>query len=189
MWSKIDLNKQNLTAIVFFLYLFPILLLSIYGLGQMPQSSTWNLFSMGLLVGIVGSILLFWMMNSWSSTLKVNVEPVLISSENKTIETPNEHSELFEKMSTQSTDLQRISLENEQAQRKVVSALLELESYKKKSTDEIQQRERRIQDCQDMLMEQSALINTQKVQITKLEEREKELAFEVKTLLKLTKEG
>jgi hypothetical protein len=195
MFSEQNLTKQNITAVVFFLYLFPIILLSIYGLGEMPPNSNWNIFAIGLFGGIVGSITLFWLMHSWSEALKKSIEPVLdapktVSSIKDVVENEkesSEHSDLFARMSLQSTDLQRLSQENEQSQKKVELALQELDSYKNKSNNEIQQREKKIQDCQNMLLEQSALIDKQKIQITKLEEREKDLTFEVKTLLKLTK--
>lgn len=173
-------SKQNIIALVFFLYLFPIVLLTIYCLSIMPSNSSWGVFSIGLFGGILGSICFFWVLQNWSKTLSPQVS-------NQAPIHSNDHEQLLVKINTQSEDLQRIRQESEQGQVRVQSALQELETYKERSNSELRQREELLKECQSTLLEQRSLIEKQQHKISQLETRERELSFEVKTLLQLTK--
>src|SRR6185437_3899138 len=141
-------TQQNIVAIIFFLYLFPVLLLTVYSLGSMPPNSSWSIFAIGLFGGAAGSLVLYWLLDRWSKTaLQVNEQPVysaplpipLVPTAEQTDQ--SEHSELLGRIQSQSDDLLKVRKENEQCQQRVQQALNELETYKNRSLEELQRRE------------------------------------------------
>lgn len=180
-------------------YLVPIIALSTYRAYILPKGSDWAVFSIGLLIGCIGSVWLYWRM----CALESNGEPQLSMA--KTSETAvesapptTEHSQLeaiaeeWEKKYTQlqieaqshHENLRQLQHEKEQSHHLTNKLQQELETYQQTLQKQLQQKETQLQECQQTISEHCELIAKQAETIKELEGREQELNYEIKTLLR-----
>lgn len=62
-------NRQFLTAAVIIFYLVPLLFFSILGMSVMPHYKSWTLFSLGLLLAVIGTFALTLLLYYWEQSL------------------------------------------------------------------------------------------------------------------------
>jgi hypothetical protein len=196
------LTRTKLALIIVMLYLFPIVLLSAYSLGLMPSNSSWNIFSIGLLSGFSGSGILYVLICQWERKIrfeKLSRAPII---KQETLPKPlsldegiqeellNEwqinQSKLLAEIQAKEMDLQRAYQDQEQCHQHKLLAVQELEIYKKSVQDQFQQKDRLLKDFQQTIEAQNEYIEQQRQQIAALESREKDLSYELKTLLHVT---
>lgn len=192
-------SYQSIVGIVFFLYLAPVVLLSFYSLGMMPLNDSWNIFSMGLIMSITGSLYLFWLLHKRMGHQVVEREespPVPVIAPEVNIVQPNSQNEeqaalltqLSNELQTKNSELQYLYGQVEEFQQRLQTAKNEVEIERVHVQEFLEQQELCSMKYQAKILEQDALIKRQQESMEELEERNRELSYEIKTLLTLTRE-
>lgn len=200
--------KSSLTTafIVLTCYLIPIILISSYSLAFMPLKDSWNLFSFGSIAGIIGAIALFIQITLWNSSsekpalpepifqsplptaLEIPSEPSeeQIQLQESVVEWENKYHQLLNELQSHEKELQDSIQDKEQYQLDLEISVKEQETYRKASEEQLQYKEGLIQECLQTAREQRSLIEKQQQHIANLEHKERELHYEIKTLLQLS---
>lgn len=67
MKEKRTITKYSLVFAVAVGYFLPVLALTFYSNTLVGHTLAWNLFSVGISTGLLGSLLFLWMLSKWSS--------------------------------------------------------------------------------------------------------------------------
>ena len=62
-------NRQFLSAAVIIFYLIPLLFFSVLSMAIMPHYKSWTLFSLGLLLAVIGTFALTLLLYYWEQSL------------------------------------------------------------------------------------------------------------------------
>ncbi|MBA3956926.1 MAG: hypothetical protein H0X51_00825 [Parachlamydiaceae bacterium] len=197
-------NRADIAAVILIVYFLPIIALSGYGVSLMPLKQGWNLFSIGIAGSFIGSLALFIMICRWNALRTPTEAPVAqeiesIAEEIEPTDIPvTDHleqaiTEWQQKYESQLTELQRKEEElrqfqetQEQTQQQQTLISQELETYRNASEEQLQFKEQTLQESQQLVREQRAQIEKQQQHIAFLESKERDLHYEIKTLLQLT---
>lgn len=203
--------RLAITVVIF--YLIPLLLLSLLGQELMPQSSTWMLFSVGLVMSLVGSIILFTCIYRWELSLFYDLKKFFEERNPKVallpkIEVPQEpkidsamqerfiaeavsawqskNVQLGSELEEKEITMQKLMNEKEEAQHELQAIVHQFTSFQQGVQLQIEQKDRLIAQNQQAVAEQRALIEKHQQHISLLESKEKDLSYEIKTLLQLS---
>jgi hypothetical protein len=193
-------TRASMAAAIIFFYLLPILVLSAYSLGLMPANSSWSIFSIGLVAGLCGAGILYILLCQWESSLRDKLtsevivkkkipeppKPVAPEQNFQFEELQTRQSKLMADIQAKEDDLQRAHQDQEQCHYHMQQAIQELEVYKNSTLEQFQQRDQLLKDYQLTIEAQKEMIEQQQQQINALESREKDLSYELKTLLQVT---
>lgn len=190
--------RRNISVIILLLYLLPVVLLSAFSLGMMPANDSWNIFSIGLLMGLCGTLILFWLMFYWENTLgkglenQTNEHPFTHSFPlNRDVTTDHvgdqqPHTELLNEMELQTEQLHLFQKEKEEWQQHIEMITTELANFKESSQTQLHQKDQLLKEALQTIQEQLNTIDQQLHQINVLENIQKELKYEIKTLLQFS---
>jgi DNA-binding protein H-NS len=64
-------NRQFLSAAVIFFYLIPLLFFAVLGIAIMPSTKSWTLFSLGLLLAVIGTLSLTLLLYYWEQAIEI----------------------------------------------------------------------------------------------------------------------
>jgi hypothetical protein len=78
-----------------------------------------------------------------------------------------------------------LSEEKDSVQRQLQATIEEFAFYKKVVHEQVQQQDQLIKKCQDAILEQQTLVENKQQQIAALESKERDLMYEIKTLLQV----
>lgn len=191
-------RRYSILLAILLSYLVPILILSTYRAHILPQSSDWTVFSLGLLMGCVGSVCLFWQMQEWetqenqplaasaaSEAVAESVpEPEVVQSAEPSEDWEKKYSQLLEGTQNHQENMRQLQQDNENSQRMANDLQKELEELRNSMYEQLKQKDVELQDRQQALLEQRTVITKQEEAISALESREQELNYEIKTLLR-----
>lgn len=197
MSQDTGISRHTVAAATLICYLVPIFFLSAYSLME-----SWFLFSMGLACGGMGSGSLFLLLCRWElawrreaqglalttsdpSRLSSMQQEFISSEQGYREECQKQYSQLLAETELQNRSIQVLQDEKEALQRQMQSIMQELTSYKTAVHEQMQQKDAMIKGCHDRLMEQQSLLESKQKQIQSLESKERDLIYEIKTLLKL----
>lgn len=189
-------SRYSITVAIILLYLIPVSILSGYSLNLMSLNRSWNLFSLGLMMAACGSIALFLMMSRWSNDVQKETVPsnlpenIEISEENMPEGEITNWQQKYDQLQLELTkcqeDIQKILQEKEHSLKREEIAIQELETYRNAVEEQLQHKERLLQESQHLGREQRSLIEKHQQQISILESKERDLHYELQTLLQLT---
>lgn len=173
--QRLENKRYSLAALILILYLIPILLLTGYRMRLMPAQGSWSLFTIGLLSGISGTAILCVLLIRW--------ENWIITLTTKTPEQDKAAAAILEELKlahekAQSVLQEELTAKMEEFQ-KLHALIHDLEDTK---NIHLQNEE----NYQKTIREQQGDIEQQKQQIELLENKEKELQYEINTLLQVS---
>lgn len=221
-------SRSSFILVIVALYLLPIVGLSAYSLGLMPLNSSWGLFSLGLTMAMCGSVLFFFMLHRWESSLMNQRPPhheiqkrLNSSAEIQRVFPPAEllpehpvpaplptpapdpleqerliqaaveawqrkHTQLLTELSAKEEAHQELLQEHEKIQRQLQAAVHELSTFQDGVHIQLEQKDQQIAQHQHTIADQRSLIEKHQQHIGILESKERDLSYEIKTLLQLT---
>lgn len=208
--KSFDNSRASLILAIVLFYLFPIVLLSGYTMGFIATEMRWKLFSVGLLSGTIGSCILFIVIYRWEQNLRQRLVSALRSSQN-IVEHPDpekeqelqrllneklikdalaplqsKHDKMKVDISLKDEELMQALEERKGLQSQILMIRGELDSYRDKMQIQLLQEQQQNLEHQKVIKEQQTLIGTLQQQISSLEIKEKELSYEIKTLVNLS---
>lgn len=192
-------------------YLLPVLLLTAYTATLLSANDRWQLLSIGLLCTASGTLLLLLLIRRWEGQLLDNTpqRPVTPTSPLPTVaiatavdqdavskeverlqETLNISQQLQENLSrelqTAKNAHQRLMHDKEELQQRCEGLEQNLEIQKEHTADQLRIRDAQLQESQQTVTDQQALLEKRQKQITSLENSVRDLKYELKTLIDLT---
>lgn len=105
----------------------------------------------------------------------------------KLTESQMQHMQLIAEIDLKNNAIATLYEEKENLERHIQSILQECSSYKNAVQEQVQQQEALIKKCQEAFLEQQLLVENKKQQIANLESKERDLMYEIKTLLQIVK--
>lgn len=197
MSQDAGISRQTIAATTLICYLVPTLFLSAYSLIE-----SWFLFSMGLACGGIGTGILFLLLCRWEqawrrasqgimltasvpSRLSPMQQELFTSEQCHLEECQKQYAQLLTEVDIKSRLIQVLQDEKDALQRQVHTLMQEFSSFKATVHEQMQQKDAMIRGCRDSLAEQQALVESKQKQIQSLEIKERDLMYEIKTLLKL----
>lgn len=191
-------NRYSIAGAIAVLYLLPIVILCAYTMDFIAGSMSWKFFSIGLIITSIGSTILFILM----CRLETSAEPIaeqlnsdklseVIPSNDQSMqesltEWKQKHGESVKEALSYKEGLQQAVKEKENYQQEWQQASKELATYKNAAEEQLQYKERILQECQQTAREQRTLIEKHQQHIALLESKERDLHYELQTLLQLT---
>lgn len=200
---------------IFFLYLIPVIALSAYGLDSMAAEQNWSLFSVGAILAIVGSLIFYFILHRWETSFSHELQQYTVEEKAESIPTPVQQTisreidpaerlekerlmqevSLLKKQQEQlrideselENELAQLLKENERLQEQLQTATHELASFQQGIQLQLDQKDQLALRHQQTIAEQRDLIERHQQHITILQSKEKDLSYEIKTLLQLTK--
>jgi hypothetical protein len=206
-------TRSRLILTIAALYFIPVIALSYYSLELMPYSDGWTIFSIGLFIALVGSIAFFLRLHRWETNLFHDLketfhkalppveptpivvhEPVPISDpidqerliEEAVSEWQQKHTVLVSEVAEKDSELENLHSEMEQLQHQLQVVTHEFSSFQRGVQIQIEQKEELISQLKQTSNEQRLLIEKHQQHIAILETKEKDLSYEIKTLLHLS---
>lgn len=198
-------TRYQILLTVIVLYLLPLSLLSLLG------SSSWELWSLSLLLMLGSSLLLFVIMKQWEHNLEAETEAKYAPSESPmqlvdvaALEEASEKCWQLEDLLATSVR-QKDSLEQELAERRdeILSLIKEKErafkqidqimhefnQFKEASEEKLEQNNIFLGEYQQTIHEQRSVIEAKQQQIEHLDGKVRDLTYEIKTLLQLAEKS
>lgn len=183
-------RRNSIAGPLLFFYLLPVILLSWYSLERMPPTSSWKIFAIGLLTASCGCLVLYLLMsqNQVVSIKEVQEVPVMPDTEQQEVdaETKRQNEHLAQANESLNTDLTNIKQEYEMLKNQHQQILQEHESYRQGIEAQLHRKDEILQGSHHLMREQKTLIDKHVQHIAFLENKERDLHFELKTLLQAT---
>lgn len=199
-------SRASLVMAIEMLYLLPIVMISGFSLKLMPLNSSWKLFSIGLLLSVCGSCLLFFLIKNWETTLREQLEshakqlrPIIpkVEKDPEDIQQKIKEAEAvlnqeIEKLTTQlalkDEELHQAFEEKKNLQDQILSIRQELENYQTIMRNQVATEKEQNIENQRVISNQQRQIENQLEKISQLETKVHDLSYEIKTLVCLSKE-
>lgn len=203
-------RRQGVLGAILLCYFLPLVLVNVFGLFV---KNGWFLFSFGLFIAILGTIIFFLRLFYWEmkngteialvvpikeekklqadsskaiAERKVEVQPIVENAFQKDLsDCQIQQVQLLKEIEEKNNAFQLLCSEKEQLARHIQSILQEFSSYKSTMQEQIQQKEILIREGKEALLAQEALVEKLEQQIESLESKELDLTYEIKTLLQL----
>lgn len=183
---------------------------------HMPLSKRWSMVSFGLLMGGIGTLVLFWISIQWENAFRKipvlntpftpqleippplsqihTLDPPKTSENNRDLEAAlktleNQLTETQAKLAAKSEENQKNLQDNQRYQRQAELVLQEFAQFKKNAQEQLEHRALLIADSQQTIAEQRAAVEKKQQQIGLLESKVRDLTYEIKTLLQLAEIG
>lgn len=180
-------SRYTAAFTILFLYLFPLLLIS-----SSYLSKSWDRFSLGLLVASFGTCLLFLLLFRREKTLqykeaippsrKIDDVPPLLESPVARVEEDLLKQQEFEKLKE---EVEHLELDKRALQKQLDQVSHELEVCHQTFQEQSERKETAYRELQQALSEQRAIVERHQQHISILETKERDLHYEIKTLLQL----
>lgn len=161
------IKRRNYTAIIFFLYLGAISLLSLFSMGIFTPERSWPIFGFGLFLASFGALCCHLILKKWEDETSKHLKS-LSHIQQKTEHAPFSPCEDSETLSKISKIEEEFALYQTQAQEEIDRKSVLLSEYQK------------------TINEQRSVIEKKQLQISEFEEKIKDLNYDLNTLLELT---
>lgn len=203
-------TRYRLIPSILFFYLLPILCLSAYSLSLSSEERSWSLFALGLIISFCGSTLLYLLLVRWESSLTPHQEPVAAAKippppipeptiivkepdpkeQERLIEEAvtmwqQKNNELSHELTERQTELLQMRKDYENVQHQLQSIKHEYATFQDGVLIQLDQKDQQISQHLQTLLEHRTLIEKHQQHISLLETKEKDLSYEIKTLLHL----
>lgn len=208
-------HSLNILLALLICYLFPIILFSIYSMSLIPLNDSWKLFVYGLVGGILAALTLYILINrsllpqqeeslseGQSEVKEKTVQTSPASSEwadqalslkesishleEKCVALEQRCDELKAELIEKNEALEQEKKEQEICREHLVIAKQEFFTYQQACEEQLKSKELFVQECQHSFREQRLQIDKLQQHIAFLENKERDLHYEIKTLLQLT---
>jgi len=206
-------SRFSIILISLICYFLPVILFTGYGASYLSTDRRWWIFSIGLLMAMGGTAALFGLLCRWSDELKrylKNEERQIKATlqslsekatsqpsvnqdnsykqelQDKIVEWQSIQTKLNQDIADRDSALQTYSQEQEVYQNKILMLSKEFANYKNQSEQQIEQQNNVIIECQKTIAEQRVNIEKQLQHIANLENKERDLHYEIKALLQYT---
>lgn len=184
-------------------YLFPTVLLSTYTMHLLPLQESWQIFSYGIVGGILGALFLFILMIRAEPKVEVKKEiiekgPIFEeplddeqAQEMTLLKEANDNwekkwVELQSQLSVKNEEIEQANKRADLLQEQLQVSKLELATFQKACEEQLQAKELFVQESQQASREQRVQIEKLQQHIAFLENKERDLHYEIRTLLQLT---
>ncbi len=195
------LSSFTVSAIIFLFYFLPILSLS---LGARYSNDGWSIMNVGLLVASTGSFLLYFLFQKWMETLEG--EAVKLASSLEKSVTPADHTSCFsqmaaiqQKLEEQLKNYTQLQQDHEQLCEQHLRTIKEKEvgedeakklqkefNYFKEKTHEQSHHQQNLElEHQQIIAELRDTVDKKQQYVLQLENKTRDLNYELKTLIKL----
>lgn len=200
------MSKQNYFSLglgILVCYLFPAILLSTYTMQLLPLYESWKIFSYGIAGSIIGALVLFVLLNRSESDaetiLAIKEEPLPVEND-----VDEEHSqemallketmanlekkctELSSQLVLKDEEIKKTIKNYDSVQDQIQVSKLEFATFQKVCEEQLQAKDDFLQESQQASREQRLQIEKLQQHIAFLESKERDLHYEIKTLLQLT---
>lgn len=185
------------------LYLLPVITISAYNMEMISTYERWIVFAIGLFFGAIGSCILFLCIRRWESSWQqrvellagqmgssINLPPPLSPSE--TIPPPQLSpiiplsSSSIEIDELKENQIRQLQLDQEALRQRYDQTFLEFDEIAESLREQLKKKEGLINNFKETSLNQKEIINRMQDQIGFLEAKERDLNYEIKTLLQLS---
>lgn len=212
MWDNIR-SRHTFVSVIFLLYFLPILVICFFSTTFSLWISPWSTFAIGLLLSVIGAVSFFSMLLNFADYRQVEEqqeEIVPIETEpqeseeveylyqeveslektieklQKELENVNQRNEEFTKeKQSDKKELQNVRSEKEHYLIELENLDKEFESYKHSSEEAIESERGQLEDALKTIAELRQSIDNKQRQNEKLDQKIKDLTYEIKTLLQI----
>lgn len=204
-------SRPHFVSIVFFLYLLPLLIICGFSTLFSTRISPWSTFSVGLLLAVVGALLFFSMLLQWAEgevesinepppeeTPSVNLQEMealhgeikvlkesLQRVEHSLESANNRNDDLFGEWESCKREREGLRSERELYCKKLEGLEKEFENYKISSESAIDSERNQLLEAQKTIAELRSTVDLKQRQNEKLDQKIKDLTYEIKTLLQI----
>ncbi len=191
--------RHTITAAVLAFYTVPLALITLYTTSVLPFFQAWQILSIGLLSASIGTASLLTLLRRWEQARTIVVKETVVkrsepaparaeSGDSDAI--AQELQELQQKHDALAHDLHQGQKALEVAQREKEQAILRCEELQdqqrendRTNQDELQNKATLLEEYQQTISDQRAVIEKKQKRVEELENRIKDLKYELKTVL------
>lgn len=192
-------RRTSIVGSILFFYLLPIFLMSWYGMNRMTGNDSWRFFTIGVVIAFFGSLILYMLMCRKEKEEKKEHDQPLIPEQIQTGPSPQEqtltesltelqhkHEQVLSELTQVQAALEVFRQDKETYQVEALKEKQEFENYKLAIEAQIQRKDELLEESQQATREQRLLNEKHLQHIAALENKERDLHYELKTLLQLT---
>lgn len=201
-----DNFRYTIVLMIILCYFLPIITLTSFSMGMMPQNSSWTVFTLGLLISVSGSSVLFLLINQWAGIWQkqmneikksvinnANTPAIALPSSIATNETSdfsqefeNNQMTLTAKIEANGLEMEELRKENSSLHKQKKQFSQEQEHLKTSFQEQLAQKDAAINECKQTIALQSTISEKFQKQLSLLEAKERDLTYEIKTLLQMS---
>jgi len=202
-------GRESLYATVLLFYLLPVLLFSKHSIGLMSANKSWSVISLGLVISLFGSALFIVLIKNWEeavrekSLAKIKVtSPVfaeekitplnsyesdeqLVTLETALDESQQQSQQLASELQTQNEHLRQVTEEGGLCRQRLETLKKEYEEYRHNIEHSMVQGNQELSQAKERLEQMARQVEEQSRLNSELESKNRDLSYEVKTLLEL----
>lgn len=198
MMSYKDSFRYTIILMIMLCYFLPIITLTAFSMGLMTHSSSWSIFTLGLLISVSGSSVIFVLINHWALIWQKQ----MIETKNSLLKDSNiaeaasgikaDESFSFNQEKEQTAieanemELEEMRQDNASMHKQKKQITQELERLKIAIQEQLIQKDASINEYKQNSSQQRSLIEKLQKQISLLEAKEGDLIYEIKTLLQMS---
>lgn len=173
--------RLKLLGLILFLYSIPIFALTFYAKTAMTEQSRWMLFSSGWGLAIFGSTVLYWMLCRWEWNIKARYEKT-----EKVVDVQEKYIDVQKLLQENLEEFEKIKEENNRKEKIIEDLEKQFQLLQVNHESEREHKQKELDALHFAINEKSFLIKERENHIIHLEEKEKDLQYEIKTLLQLS---
>lgn len=181
-------ESKKLPLLILACYLLPLLAYVGYAANIVPPHLSWTITSLGLVLLCFGTSLLFVLLRSLENTISLNPLAIVPEPIQEKAAAPAfnvEDPQLSEKLNSSLEELQKLSLEKDQACRSFNALEADYEKERSLFQTRSKEQESSIENLQGTIAQQNTLLEQRQNQIIKLQNENADLKYEVRMLLQL----
>jgi len=189
-WKCVGCMHQN-RLVQCILYFFTFFALTLFGARLFSLDRSWQFFSVGLPIAVLGSYLsyLFVLSEKKVAVVVSSLEESYASSTTeleKTIDVNREQiAELEDVEKAKNEHIQSLEKERENTEMQIQDLLREFQDYQKTSREEIERQAAHLKEYQETIAQQRDVIERKQKQIGEFESKVHDLKYELNVLLQL----
>lgn len=202
-------SRYKLLSVILFLYFVPLLALGIYKANQIPTGN-WNFFTYALMLLSTGGICLFWLLSKWENSFSIAPVLELPPEQYEGLSTPSSYSFqpgqiqelevlltdqnqqnalLKDELDSKNLKIDELEIDKEHL-RSQLDLLEQQQAYLKESSEEkFEQNQIFLHEHQQTIAEQRQALEIKQQHIQQLEDKVRDLTYEIKTLLNLAEKA
>lgn len=174
-------SRQFLAIIIFILYLCPFLILAL------SLAKDLEVLSLGLLISVIGSIILFLMVRNWQNSFELSEEPKAPVLAPEPIFAPPQEiikdPQLLEELELKKEEMLKIEREKNQLLQQTERMEREKHEIEQRAQDLSEESEKYHKEYLKTISQQRELLEQQEGEIAKLENQVRDLNYEIKALV------
>ena len=180
--------RLRVLGFILILYFIPILSLIFSTKTVMTAQSRWVLFSNGWGLAIFGSAVLYWILFRWekNNTLKQSHSEEDVKEEEKYLE--KKYLDLQNLLEVNLKECEKVKEDHKLKEETIFCLEQKLQEAQVNYKNELEQKQKDLETLYYKINEQTALIEHHQEQIIHLQDKERDLQYEIKTLLHFSKD-